>query len=153
MEPSKSHTGYPQHQQQQRQQQYPPSRNPARSSSTQVHDERNNMYERERRERELLEREKEKRLLREKEKEKERMQQEREKTAAMVSAGAPPKKKVEQRISTLTEAQVMDKLRKSPRLPPPEWSRHPIHLLLLGTVVNRGDPNDSYKRIKRVGQG
>ncbi|SAM07783.1 hypothetical protein [Absidia glauca] len=131
MEPSKSHTGYPQQQQQQRQQ-YPPSRNPARSSSTQVHDERNNMYERERRERELLEREKEKRLLREKEKEKERMQQEREKTAAMVSAGPSPKKKVEQRISTLTEAQVMDKLR---------------------TVVNRGDPNESYKRIKRVGQG
>ncbi|KAI8343625.1 kinase-like domain-containing protein [Chlamydoabsidia padenii] len=125
MEPSKSHTAYSSQQQRQH---YPPTRNPARSSSTHIHDERSNMYERERRERELLEREKEKRLLQENE----RRQQEREKAAAMVSAGPSPKKKVEQRISTLTEAQVMDKLR---------------------TVVNRGDPNDSYKRIKRVGQG
>ncbi|CAO3588164.1 unnamed protein product [Absidia cylindrospora] len=140
MEPSKSHTGHHHQQQQQHhhhqqeRQQYPTSRTPSRSNSTHIHDERNNMYERERRERELLEREKEKRRLREKEKEKEkeRMQMERDKAAALVSAGAPPKKKTEQRISTLTEAQVMDKLR---------------------TVVNRGDPNSSYKRIKRVGQG
>ncbi|KAI8096888.1 kinase-like domain-containing protein [Halteromyces radiatus] len=125
MEPSKSyntdHSRYP-----------PSMRTPVRTNSTHVHDERSAIFERERREREMREREKEKRMLREKEKEKERMLREREKTAALVSAGAPPKKKVEQRISTLTEAQVMEKLR---------------------AVVNRGDPGDSYKRIKRVGQG
>ncbi|OAD70890.1 hypothetical protein PHYBLDRAFT_114945 [Phycomyces blakesleeanus NRRL 1555(-)] len=50
------------------------------------------------------------------------------KTAAQVSS----KKKVEQRISTMTEAQIMDKLR---------------------SVVTRGDPTDMYKKLKRVGQG
>ncbi|ORX50534.1 Pkinase-domain-containing protein [Hesseltinella vesiculosa] len=98
-------------------------RTPTRSNSSYQTDERSALYDRERRERE--------RRLREKEKE--RMMREREKAAAQMSVGTPPpKKKVEQRISTLTEAQVMDKLR---------------------SVVNRGDPNTSYKRIKRVGQG
>lgn len=112
------------------------------------------LLERERLERERRERERERelrekeRLLREKERqEKERQQQrerelrerelrereirerEREKAAAQVST---PKKKVEQRISTMTEAQIMEKLR---------------------SVVTKGDPNDYYKKIKRVGQG
>ncbi|CAO3593384.1 unnamed protein product [Absidia cylindrospora] len=131
MEPSKSYSGHHHHQQQQQQQRhhYPSPRTPTRTSSTSTYDDRNHLYERERRDRELVEREKEKRMLREKE----RMLREREKTAALVSGGgAPPKKKAEQRISTLTEAQVMERLR---------------------AVVNRGDPNDAYKRIKRVGQG
>ncbi|CAO3641734.1 unnamed protein product [Mucor fragilis] len=59
----------------------------------------------------------------------ERSATEREKAAQIVSA---PKKKVEQRISTMTEAQVMEQLR---------------------SVVTAGDPNDLYKKIKRVGQG
>lgn len=101
MEPSKSYSGHSQHSQQ-----YPTSpRIPSRNNSTRTNDER------ERRERELREREREKKLLREREKEKERMLREREKAAAQVSAGAPPKKKPEQRASTMTDAQVMEKLR------------------------------------------
>ncbi|CAO3586766.1 unnamed protein product [Absidia cylindrospora] len=83
------------------------------------------------REREVREREREKERQREREREKERERQkerEREKAAAQVST----KKKVEQRISTMTEAQIMDKLR---------------------SVVTKGDPNELYKRLKRVGQG
>ncbi|KAI9478904.1 MAG: kinase-like domain-containing protein [Benjaminiella poitrasii] len=66
----------------------------------------------------------------EREKERERLykEKEREKAAAQVSS----KKKVEQRISTMTEAQIMEKLR---------------------SVVSKGDPNECYKKIKRVGQG
>jgi protein-serine/threonine kinase len=66
----------------------------------------------------------------EREKERERLhrEREREKAAAQVSS----KKKVEQRISTMTEAQIMEKLR---------------------SVVSKGDPNECYKKIKRVGQG
>ncbi|KAL0083740.1 kinase-like domain-containing protein [Phycomyces blakesleeanus] len=86
------------------------------------------------REREAREREKERqRWEREKEKEMERerlhREREREKAAAQVSA---PKKKVEQRISTMTEAQIMEKMR---------------------AVVSPNDPNELYKRMKRVGQG
>ncbi|KAI8060913.1 kinase-like domain-containing protein [Gongronella butleri] len=102
----------------------PRSHTHSRTNSSHGYDDRTAaMQERERRERER----------RQREKEKERMMREREKAAAQMSVGTPaPKKKVEQRISTLTEAQVMEKLR---------------------SVVNRGDPNTSYKRIKRVGQG
>ncbi|PHZ17189.1 Pkinase-domain-containing protein [Rhizopus microsporus ATCC 52813] len=66
----------------------------------------------------------------ERERERERIlrEREREKAAAQVSS----KKKVEQRISTMTEAQIMEKLR---------------------SVVSKGDPNDCYKKVKRVGQG
>ncbi|KAI7900070.1 kinase-like domain-containing protein [Cokeromyces recurvatus] len=66
----------------------------------------------------------------ERERERERLykEREREKAAAQVSS----KKKVEQRISTMTEAQIMEKLR---------------------SVVSKGDPNECYKKIKRVGQG
>ncbi|KAI9263749.1 kinase-like domain-containing protein [Sporodiniella umbellata] len=56
-------------------------------------------------------------------------EREREKAAEKVSQ---PKKKVEQRISTMTEAQIMEQLKK---------------------VVTSGDPNELYKKIKRVGQG
>ncbi|KAI7856391.1 kinase-like domain-containing protein [Circinella umbellata] len=140
-EPSKSYsTSHHQHQQQQ--QQYHSSssqRTPVRTSSATTYDDSRMMYEREKermmrereRERELRAREREKQLMREREKEKERerMLREREKAAAQVSK---PKKKVEQRISTMTEAQIMEKLR---------------------SVVTRGDPNEMYKRIKRVGQG
>ncbi|KAI9245889.1 kinase-like domain-containing protein [Phascolomyces articulosus] len=140
-EPSKSYgTSHPHHHQ------YPHSssqRTPVRTSSATTYDDSRMMHEREKermmrereRERELRarerEREREKQMMREREKEKERerMQREREKAAAQVST---PKKKVEQRISTMTEAQIMEKLR---------------------SVVTRGDPNDMYKRIKRVGQG
>ncbi|CAO3617913.1 unnamed protein product [Cunninghamella blakesleeana] len=122
MEPSRSYSGHSQHSQQ-----YPTSPViPTRNNSTRTNDER------ERRERELREREKEKKILREREKEKERMLREREKAAAQVSAGAPPKKKPEQRASTMTDAQVMEKLR---------------------AIVNRRDPGESYKRVKKVGQG
>lgn len=58
-------------------------------------------------------------------------EREREKATAQMTSGAQ-KKKVEQRISTMTEAQIMDKLR---------------------SVVTRGDPNQLYKKLKRVGQG
>lgn len=47
-------------------------------------------------------------MEKEREKERERILREREKAAAQVSS----KKKVEQRISTMTEAQIMEKLRK-----------------------------------------
>ncbi|KAG0750613.1 hypothetical protein G6F57_000629 [Rhizopus arrhizus] len=67
-------------------------------------------------------------MERERERERERILREREKAAAQVSS----KKKVEQRISTMTEAQIMEKLR---------------------SVVSKGDPNECYKRVKRVGQG
>ncbi|KAG1144943.1 hypothetical protein G6F37_007427 [Rhizopus arrhizus] len=67
-------------------------------------------------------------MEKERERERERILREREKAAAQVSS----KKKVEQRISTMTEAQIMEKLR---------------------SVVSKGDPNECYKRVKRVGQG
>ncbi|EIE85921.1 hypothetical protein RO3G_10631 [Rhizopus delemar RA 99-880] len=64
----------------------------------------------------------------ERERERERILREREKAAAQVSS----KKKVEQRISTMTEAQIMEKLR---------------------SVVSKGNPGECYKKVKRVGQG
>ncbi|OAD73889.1 hypothetical protein PHYBLDRAFT_112298 [Phycomyces blakesleeanus NRRL 1555(-)] len=67
--------------------------------------------------------------MREREREREREIREIQKAAAQVSA---PKKKVEQRISTMTEAQIMEKMR---------------------AVVSPNDPNELYKRMKRVGQG
>ncbi|GAN05337.1 pkinase-domain-containing protein [Mucor ambiguus] len=135
-EPSKSHGS---------------QRVPARTTSISTYDERI-MFEREKleiemreRERQIREQQREKERLRDqqvqKEREKERQRErererereirdrEREKAAQIVSA---PKKKVEQRISTMTEAQVMEQLR---------------------SVVTAGDPNDLYKKIKRVGQG
>ncbi|ORZ03684.1 kinase-like domain-containing protein [Syncephalastrum racemosum] len=114
---------------------------PVRTSSATTFDDSRLLYEREKerlmrereRERELRAREREKeRREREKQKERERMQREREKATAQMTAAPAPKKKVEQRISTMTEAQIMEKLR---------------------SVVTRGDPNDLYKRVKRVGQG
>ncbi|CDS12696.1 Putative STE/STE20/PAKA protein kinase [Lichtheimia ramosa] len=108
------------------------------SNSATTYEDSRMIYEREKerlmrereRERELRAREREKeRQLREKERERLQREREREKAAQQVST---PKKKVEQRISTMTEAQIMEKLR---------------------SVVTRGDPNDMYKRIKRVGQG
>lgn len=124
---------------------------PARTTSISTYDERI-MFEREKleiemreRERQIREQQREKERLRDqqvqKEREKERQRErererereirdrEREKAAQIVSA---PKKKVEQRISTMTEAQVMEQLR---------------------SVVTAGDPNELYKKIKRVGQG
>ncbi|GAA5816040.1 hypothetical protein MFLAVUS_009562 [Mucor flavus] len=75
---------------------------------------------------EFMETEKEK----ERERERERLhrEREREKAAAQVSS----KKKIEQRISTMSEAQIMEKLR---------------------SVVSKGDPTKCYEKIKRVGQG
>lgn len=70
----------------------------------------------------------EKEKERERERERLHREREREKAAAQVSS----KKKVEQRISTMTEAQIMEKLR---------------------SVVSKGDPSECYKKIKRVGQG
>ncbi|KAL1931357.1 hypothetical protein VTP01DRAFT_9499 [Rhizomucor pusillus] len=126
-EPSKSHGTSHSH------------RTPVRTSSATTYDDSRAAYEREKermlrerereRERELRLREREKERQREKERERERMLREREKAAQQVSQ---PKKKVEQRISTMSEAQIMEKLR---------------------SVVTRGDPNELYKRIKRVGQG
>ncbi|KAL1919810.1 uncharacterized protein VTP21DRAFT_1741 [Calcarisporiella thermophila] len=49
-----------------------------------------------------------------------------------VSPAVAKVKKVEQRISTMTEAQIMEKLR---------------------SVVSKGDPNMIYSKIKKVGQG
>ena len=100
------------------------------------------------RERERLRREREKEQ-RERQREKEQRERElrereirdreREKAAAQVAGThnnnqqqQQQKKKMEQRISTMTEAQIMEKLR---------------------SVVTRGDPNSSYKKLKRVGQG
>ncbi|KAG1054040.1 hypothetical protein G6F46_001926 [Rhizopus delemar] len=116
-------------------------KSPARTTSISTYDDRI-MQEREKLEIELLEREKklkeqerirEQQLQKERERERQREQEirerEREKAAQQVSA---PKKKVEQRISTMTEAQVMDQLR---------------------SVVTAGDPNELYKKLKRVGQG
>ncbi|CEP13652.1 hypothetical protein [Parasitella parasitica] len=125
------------------------NRVPARTTSISAYDERV-MREREKLEAEMREREKqireqqrekqlreqqlreqeiEKKRLREEEREREHREREREKAAETVSS---TKKKVEQRISTMTEAQVMEQLR---------------------SVVTNGDPNDLYKKIKRVGQG
>lgn len=73
-------------------------------------------------------RENEKEKEREKERERLHREREREKAAAQVSS----KKKVEQRISTMSEAQIMEKLR---------------------SVVSKGDPTECYKKIKKVGQG
>ncbi|KAI9251736.1 kinase-like domain-containing protein [Sporodiniella umbellata] len=63
----------------------------------------------------------------ERERERERILREREKAAAKVS-----KKKEEQRFSTMTEVQIMEKLR---------------------SVVSKGDPSESYQKVKSVGQG
>ncbi|KAI8342345.1 kinase-like domain-containing protein [Chlamydoabsidia padenii] len=106
---------------------------PVRQSSISTYDSDKYDREKQQREREYLERErereKERQREREREKERERhKEREREKAAAQVST----KKKVEQRISTMTESQIMDKLR---------------------SVVTKGDPNELYKRLKRVGQG
>ncbi|KAI8638855.1 kinase-like domain-containing protein [Parasitella parasitica] len=90
---------------------------------------REQQREKQLREQQMREQEMEKQRLREEEREREHREREREKAAETVSS---PKKKVEQRISTMTEAQVMDQLRR---------------------VVTNGDPNDLYKKIKRVGQG
>ncbi|KAG2198984.1 hypothetical protein INT47_013168 [Mucor saturninus] len=130
---------------------------PARTTSISTYDERI-MFEREKlelemreRERQLREQQREKDRLRDqqlqKEREKERQRErerdqererereirdrEREKAAQLVSA-PQQKKRVEQRISTMTEAQVMEQLK---------------------SVVTPGDPNDLYKKLKRVGQG
>lgn len=89
--------------------------------------------------------EKERELERERERERLHREREREKAAAQVSS----KKKVEQRISTMTEAQIMQKLRKN------QYKNY-IHIYIhfsLGSVVSKGDPNECYKKIKRVGQG
>ncbi|KAI9244444.1 kinase-like domain-containing protein [Sporodiniella umbellata] len=111
---------------------------PPRTVSMHAHDERI-QKERERLELEMREKKKEqdkmrdqqlqKERERERQREKEMREREREKTAQQFSS---PKKKVEQRISTMTEAQVMEQLRK---------------------VVTPGDPNELYKKQKRVGQG
>lgn len=88
------------------------------SNSATTYEDSRMIYEREKerlmrereRERELRAREREKeRQLREKERERLQREREREKAAQQVST---PKKKVEQRISTMTEAQIMEKLRK-----------------------------------------
>ncbi|KAI8982356.1 kinase-like domain-containing protein [Mycotypha africana] len=79
------------------------------------------------REQQQLQREREKEREREREREREIREREREKAQQQMS-----KKKVEQRISTMSEAQVMETLRN---------------------VVAKGDPNESYKKLKRVGQG
>lgn len=76
-------------------------------------------------------RERERERERDKERENREREREREKTAAQI-VSTPQKKKVEQRISTMTEAQVMEQLR---------------------SVVTPGDPNDLYRKLKRVGQG
>ncbi|KAI9303351.1 kinase-like domain-containing protein [Cunninghamella echinulata] len=85
---------------------------PVRGSSITPYESDRLAYEKEKRERENREREREKERQREREREKERERQkerEREKAAAQVST----KKKVEQRISTMTEAQIMEKLRNA----------------------------------------
>ncbi|KAI8069203.1 kinase-like domain-containing protein [Gongronella butleri] len=100
---------------------------PVRGSSIPAYD--GHLLERERAERDRREREREVERQRERERERERQKErEREKAAQQVST----KKKVEQRISTMTESQIMEKLR---------------------SVVSKGDPNELYKRLKRVGQG
>ncbi|OBZ84957.1 Serine/threonine-protein kinase ste20, partial [Choanephora cucurbitarum] len=99
---------------------------PLRSSSINYYQHREREKEQHKVQLQHLESEKE----RERERERERLhrEREREKAAAQVSS----KKKAEQRISTMTEAQIMEKLR---------------------SVVSKGDPNECYKKIKRVGQG
>lgn len=52
--------------------------------------------------------------------------------AAAALSGGAPKVAVERRISTMTEAEVMEKLR---------------------SVVSSGDPSTLYSKIKKVGQG
>ncbi|KAI9323575.1 kinase-like domain-containing protein [Dichotomocladium elegans] len=103
-----------------------PQRAPIRTSSSAstAYEDSRMLYEREKerlirereRERELRAREREKeRMMREKE----RLLREREKAQQQMTSGAngvsqaPAKKKVEQRISTMTEAQIMDKLRNA----------------------------------------
>ncbi|KAL1926385.1 hypothetical protein VTP01DRAFT_5906 [Rhizomucor pusillus] len=115
------------------------------------------LYERERRERERRERERERELRekerrrrererereRERQREKEREQKEREKERErelerqrereqQQEREREKEKKIEQRISTMTEAQIMEKLR---------------------SIVTKGDPNKYYKKIKNIGQG
>ncbi|KAI8992270.1 kinase-like domain-containing protein [Pilobolus umbonatus] len=148
--PSDNHNKYPRPEQSKS---HGTHRIPARTTSISTYDERI-MIEREKLEIEMREREKqireqqrekdrlrdqqlqrerEKERQREREREKEREKEirdrEREKAAQQVST---PKKKVEQRISTMTEAQVMEQLR---------------------AVVTPGNPNEMYKKLKRVGQG
>ncbi|ORY95898.1 kinase-like domain-containing protein [Syncephalastrum racemosum] len=154
--PSKSYGASPSHR-------VPPAHGGAYDDRVLLEREKQERQEREKRERERELREREKqRLQREREREKERerakererrerererekqqqqqqqeremreREREREKATAQMTSGATQKKKVEQRISTMTEAQIMDKLR---------------------SVVTRGDPNQLYKKLKRVGQG
>ncbi|KAL0135317.1 kinase-like domain-containing protein [Mucor lusitanicus] len=118
---------------------------PARTTSISTYDERI-MFEREKleiemreRERQIREQQREKERLRDqqvqKEREKERQRErerEREREIRDREREKAAQIKVEQRISTMTEAQVMEQLR---------------------SVVTAGDPNDLYKKIKRVGQG
>lgn len=94
-----------------------------------------------------LESEKEK----ERERERERLhrEREREKAAAQVSS----KKKVEQRISTMSEAQIMEKLRNSNLVYNTVFFNETHFTFNIGSVVSKGDPNECYKKIKRVGQG
>jgi len=98
--------------------------------------ERERDRERERQRERELEKEKE-RQQREKEKERERVKKEEENknTGVAAAAAALEKPKVtaaERRISTLTEAQIMDKLR---------------------SVVSQDDPKTLYSTIKKIGQG
>ncbi|KAI8054194.1 kinase-like domain-containing protein [Gilbertella persicaria] len=99
---------------------------PLRSSSVNYYQQRER--EKEQYQLQLQHMESEKERERERERERLHKEREREKAAAQVSS----KKKMEQRISTMTEAQIMEKLR---------------------SVVSKGDPNECYKKIKRVGQG
>ncbi|KAI8994805.1 kinase-like domain-containing protein [Pilobolus umbonatus] len=91
------------------------------------HDHMKDHYEQEK-ERER-EKEMERERSREREKERERLQKERERE---LMAAQQAKKKVEQRISTMSEAQIMEKLR---------------------SVVSKVDPLLSYRKIKKIGQG
>ncbi|CAO3687691.1 unnamed protein product [Umbelopsis ramanniana] len=98
----------------------PSPRDPSSSERTAAQD---------REQRERRDRDKE----RERQREREHRDREKVKEAAAAPPPAPtPTKKQEQRISTMTESQIMEKLR---------------------SVVTPGDPNEGFKRIKRVGQG
>lgn len=50
----------------------------------------------------------------------------------------------------MTEAQIMEKLR---RYPYKKKSMAWTDFFFVGSVVTKGDPNELYKRLKRVGQG
>lgn len=91
----------------------------------------------------------EKEKERERERERLHREREREKAAAQVSS----KKKVEQRISTMTEAQIMEKLRMYFNCIFRMYCLCVSKTFMLGSVVSKGDPSECYKKIKRVGQG